>query len=101
LVGLGADFDVLPELRVSLNANYLAFAQTEILEVARQQGDIGRGIGFDLSASAIYRPKFTQNFVFRGSVASLEPTGGFAQIFDNNRGRSRYLSVLLNATVSY
>lgn len=101
LVGLGADFDILPELRVSLNANYLAFAQTEILEVARQQGDIGRGIGFDLSASAIYRPKFTQNFVFRGSVASLEPTGGFAQIFDNNRGRSRYLSVLLNATVSY
>ncbi|GHB04605.1 hypothetical protein GCM10009069_29010 [Algimonas arctica] len=101
LIGVGADLDILPELRVSLNANYLAFAQTEILQTARQQANIARGIGFDLSASAIYRPKFTQNIVFRGSVASLEPTGGFRQLFDNNRDRSRYLSVLLNATLSY
>lgn len=101
LLGVGADFDVLPELRLSLNANYLAFAETEILEAARQQADIERGIGFDVSVSAIYRPKFTQNFIFRASLASLEPTGGFSQLFDNNQGRDRYLSGLLNATLTY
>lgn len=101
LAGVGADFDILPELRVSLNANYLAFTATEILEATRQQPDIGKSIGIDLSASAIYRPKFTQNFVFRGSIASLEPMGGFTQLFENNEGEDRYLSVLLNATLSY
>ena len=101
LVGVGADFDVLPELRLSLNANALGFANTATLRNLRQDGSISKNIGLDLSAAAIYRPKFTQNIVFRASVASLEPGEGFNDLFENEDKRSRYLSVLLNATLTY
>ena len=39
LLGIGADFDVLPELRLSLNANYLRFDDTAVLEVAAPAGE--------------------------------------------------------------
>jgi len=101
LLGVGADFDILPELRLSLNANALGFDKTEILENLRQQGGIGKYIGLDLSVSAIYRPKMTQNIVFRGSIASIEPGAGFKDLFENEERQKRYLSVLLNATLTY
>ena len=101
LVGVGADFDVLPELRLSLNANALGFANTATLRNLRQDGSISKNIGLDLSAAAIYRPKFTQNIVFRASAASLEPGEGFKDLFENEDNRNRYLSILLNATLTY
>jgi len=101
LLGAGADFDIKPEVRLSLNANALSFDNTAILEVLRVQGDIDKNIGLDLSASTIYRPLFSQNIVLRASVASLEPGRGFDDLFTNNQNQDRYLSVLLNATLSY
>ncbi|MGA1041848.1 MAG: hypothetical protein ACO311_07570, partial [Burkholderiaceae bacterium] len=40
LLGLGADFDLTPETRVSVNANQLWFDDTSVLEAARNQGNI-------------------------------------------------------------
>ena len=40
LIGVGADFDILPELRVSTNVNYMEFDDTSVLEVARNQQEI-------------------------------------------------------------
>ena len=101
LIGAGTDFDITPEWRLSLNANALRFDKTAVLEALRVQGGIDKDIGFDLSASAIWRPKMTQNIVLRGSIASLEPGGGFDDLFTNNEDDKRYLSVLLNATLTY
>ncbi|XER21467.1 hypothetical protein AB6B37_05775 [Fretibacter rubidus] len=101
LIGAGADFDITPEWRLSFNANALRFDKTAILEALRVQGGIDKDIGLDLSASAIWRPKMTQNIVLRGSIASLEPGGGFDDLFTNNQDDNRYLSVLLNATLTY
>jgi len=101
LLGIGADFDVTPELRLSFNANALGFVKTDIIEALRQQGDIKKNIGLDLSVAAIYRPKMTQNVVLRASFASIEPGGGFKDLFENNEGDKRYLSALLNATLTY
>ena len=101
LLGAGADFDITPQTRLSLNANALKFEDTSVLEALRVQGDIDNDIGFDLSASAIYRPLFSQNIVLRASIASLEPGGGFDDLFTNNQGQDRYLSALLNATLTY
>ncbi|MBL4870977.1 MAG: hypothetical protein JKX72_08490 [Robiginitomaculum sp.] len=101
LFGLGADFDILPELRLSFNANALGFADTAVLRNLRQDGSISKNIGLDLSASAIYRPKFSQNIVLRASIASLEPGEGFDDLFENEEDKKRYLSVLLNATLTY
>jgi hypothetical protein len=101
LLGGGADFDLTPELRISGNLNHLWFHKTEILEALRNEGSIPRAIGWDLSAAAIWRPKFTQNIVLRASAAVLQPGKGFRDLFFNSDGDKRYYSVLLNAILTY
>jgi hypothetical protein len=97
LLGLGMDFDLLPEWRMSFNLNHLWFDTTESLETARNQGDIDRDIGWDVSVSSIYRPFFTQNIVFRLSVAALEPGDGYEQMF----GDDTQYSILGNLVLTY
>lgn len=101
LLGLGADFDLTPETRVSFNANHIRFDQTAVVEALRMQGDIGSEIGNDLSISATYRPAFTQNIVFRASAASLELGDGFKDLFTAKDQRDRHYSVLLNLVLTY
>lgn len=97
LAGIGNDMDLLPELRLSVNLNHLWFDQTEVLEVARQQGDIDRDIGWDLSASLIYRPLMSQNIVLRLSYAALKPGNGYQLLF----GDEAQHSLLFNAVLTY
>jgi len=101
LLGIGADFDILPELRVSANVNHLWFARTAVLEALRVEGSIPNSIGTDISTAAIYRPKFNQNLVFRLSGAVFQPASGFKDLFTNSPRNSRYYSVLFNAILSY
>ncbi len=83
LYGLGADFDILPELRFSTNFNKLYFDETAVLEQAINKARIDSDIGWDLSAAIIYRPFFTQNIVARLSGAMLVPSQGFRDLFDD------------------
>lgn len=101
LTGAGGDFDLTPTLRVSANANHLWFADTRVLQTLRNEGSIPRSIGWDLSASAVWRPRANQNIVFRLSGAVLVPGAGFRDLFDNFNGHRRYTSVLANAILSY
>lgn len=101
LVGLGADFDLTPEFRVSANANHLWFEDTSSLEALRVEGSIPKDIGFDLSAAAIYRPKANQNLVFRLSGAALLGGDGFRDLFDNLGQGKNYYSILANAVLTY
>ncbi len=101
LLGIGADFDVTPQLRIAANANQLWFATTEVLQALRVEGSIPKGIGTDLSLAATVRPKFNQNLVFRLSGAVLAPAAGFKDLFANAPRDSRYYSVLFNAVLSY
>lgn len=81
LLGAGADFDLMPQLRLSTNLNHLWFEQTAVLQVARNQGGIDRDIGWDLSAALIWRPWFSQNIVLRLSAAMLAPGRGYEALF--------------------
>jgi len=101
LLGAGADFDITPTFRMSANLNHLWFARTGTMEALRMQGTIRSDIGFDVSAAAIWRPRMTQNIVFRASAAALQPGTGFRDLFANQPRRDRYYSVLLNAIVTY
>ena len=101
LLGVGADFDISPELRMTANANQLWFENTATLQALRVEGSIPKDIGTDLSVSAIYRPKATQNLVFRLSGAALIAGDGFRDLFDNRGQDSAYYSVLANATLTY
>jgi hypothetical protein len=101
LLGAGADFDITPQIRLSANLNHLWFHRTGTLEALRMQGTIRRDIGWDLSAAAIWRPRMSQNIVFRASAAVLQPGTGFRDLFENEDRDRRYYSVLLNAILSY
>lgn len=101
LAGLGADFDLTPELRLSGNANHLWFDNTATLQALRNQPNIRREIGFDLSAAAIWRPKATQNIVMRLSAAALLPGDGFRDLFARRGREGQFFSILANVVLTY
>ena len=101
LAGAGGDFDLTPAVRLSLNANHLWFENTVTLQTLRNEGSIPKSIGWDLSAAAIWRPKATQNIVFRLSGAALLPGAGFRDLFDNSNDHRNYYSILANVILTY
>ncbi len=101
LLGAGADFDLSPEFRISANANHLWYENTATIETLRNEGSIPREIGWDLSMAAIWRPKATQNIVFRLSAATLLSGDGFRDLFDNLGQSNEYYSILGNVVLTY
>lgn len=101
LIGVGGDFDLTNSLRVSANLNHLSFAATEALQALRNEGSIPREIGWDSSVSVIWRPRMTQNIVFRASAAMLSAGKGFRDLFTQSNGSGRYYSVLVNSVLSF
>lgn len=99
LFGVGADFDVMPHLRLSFNANQLWFDEVAVLERLRQQAPIASDIGSDLSVAIIWRPNVTQNLVFRLSAATLVGGDAFDQLYGTDEGRP--YSILGNITLQY
>lgn len=97
LVGVGADLDLTPTLRVSGNLNHLAFDHTATLQVARAQGGIDRDIGLDASVAVVWRPLAIQNVVARLSASALLPGAGYRDLF----GDGTAWSVLGNVVLTY
>jgi len=80
LFGLGADFDVLPELRLRLNATYMEFDDTASLRFLSGERSIRRHLGEDYSLALIYRPWFINNVSVRVSAAAFMPGGGLIDL---------------------
>ena len=95
LAGLGADVDLLPQLRLSANWNYLRFADNRVLEVARNQGNISNEIGQDLSLALTYRPLNNQNIVLRTSYAQLQSGKGYQALYKDENPNYLLLNLLL------
>ncbi len=98
LIGLGADFDVSPQTRISVNVNHMEFDATQTLELARNQTRVDKTVGQDISAALIWRPLATQNIVFRLSGAVLNPGRGFKDLYGSS---SKPYSVLANLILTY
>jgi hypothetical protein len=107
LAGIGTDTDILPELRLSTNFNYLRFENTQTLELLRQQANIPHTLGYDLSAALTYRPLFSQNIILRLSASALFPGDGLKALFNTQGGSTPFGSgnflyaVLANVIVAY
>jgi hypothetical protein len=107
LAGIGTDTDILPELRLSTNFNYLRFENTQTLDLLRQQANIPHNLGYDLSAALTYRPLFTQNVILRLSFSTLIPGDGLRALFNTSGGSTFFGSsnflyaVLANVIVAY
>jgi hypothetical protein len=68
------------------------------LKAARATADVGRNIGTDISLSWIYRPKFTQNIIFRLSGAVLLPGQALKDLYGTD---TTYYTVLGNLILTY
>ena len=100
LLGVGADFDVKPGVRVISNVNYLAFDNLSSLAVLRNQRLSSTKIGIDVSAGVQYRPFFTQNVVINASVGALFPRKGLREIYGNSFDSIQY-SALVNVLLTF
>ena len=67
-----------------------------VLEAARNQANIHRNLGLDVSAAVIWRPLMTQNLVLRLSWATLIPGRGYDDLFpDQGQPHSLLANVIL------
>ena len=97
MFGVGVDMDLMPEIRLTLNANSLYVTEPEIVERARLQKGVDNHLGYDLSASVIWRPLMSQNIVIRAAYATILPADGFKALFpDQDLGY-----YMLNAVLAY
>jgi len=83
LYEVGADADLLPELKLVVNANYLEFDRTEPLEFLLQQNGVRRSIGLDSGVGLIYRPKLSDNIVIHVGATDLVPFRGLRDIYSS------------------
>lgn len=81
LYNLGADVEILPELKLINNASFLQFDDVSSLEVVRQDGSFGRNIGVDLSSGVLYRPFLNNNVQIRAGASCLLPSGATKNLF--------------------
>jgi hypothetical protein len=97
LLGIGADLDLAPSLRVSIDASHVLFADTAPLEAILGRTDLARTVGTDTSLDAIYRPFISQNLIARLSVAKLFAAPAARTLV----GSSAPVSMFFNLVLTY
>ncbi len=85
LVGAGADIDVTPKLRASLNLNFLRFEHTQVLETLLFQPKVGHDIGIDTSLGIRYRPFLNENVVITSGFAALVAGDGLRDLYTEDQ----------------
>ena len=100
LVGMGADADLTPQLRLLGNISKLNFINTNVLGVLRNQAPPSTDLGVDISFGAQYRPYMSQNIVLNASAAALLPGKGLKQLYEEDKRGAQY-SVLVNLLLTY
>ncbi|MBI3891384.1 MAG: hypothetical protein HY303_07620 [Candidatus Wallbacteria bacterium] len=84
LVGLGAEAELTPKVRLILNGNMAWFDKTQSLETLLNQAAIHQAVGMDLSIGAQYRPKLSQNVILTGGFNYFIPRAGFIDIYGSD-----------------
>lgn len=100
LIGIGADVDVSPQVRVIGNISRLAFDNLSSLAQLRNQVLHSADIGTDISLGIQYRPLFIQNIVINASVAILRPGPALRELYGNALDGKQY-SALLNMVLTF
>lgn len=100
LVGIGADADLTPQVRVLGNISKLDFINTASLAVLRNQKITSKDLGTDVSVGVQYRPFMSQNMVLNASAAALVPGRGLKQLYDDDKRGVQY-SILANLLLTY
>lgn len=100
LIGVGADFDLMPQVRMLVNVSRLWFDNVATLATLRNQRLSSNEIGTDISLGVQYRPLFIQNIVLNASFSALVPGEGLKALYGNATDARQY-SALVNLILSY
>jgi SH3-like domain-containing protein len=100
LIGIGADFDVSPQVRILANVSRLHFDNVAVLATLRNQRLHGTAIGTDISVGIQYRPLFTQNVILNASFAALRPGAALKELYGYATDARQY-SALVNLILTY
>jgi hypothetical protein len=84
IYGVGTDMDLLPTLKLFLNANYIMMADTEPVNFALHTANITPQVGWDLSGGVQYRPLLTDNVIISAGLGTLIPGNGYKAIYESN-----------------
>jgi hypothetical protein len=97
LLGVGADLDLAPSLRVSFDVDRLLFNRTASLQTVLNGATVSRSIGTDASVNAVYRPFISQNVIARLSIGKLFPDPAARGLV----GGSAPFSMFFNLVLTY
>jgi hypothetical protein len=84
IVGIGADMELTPKLKLFANANYIWLAEPEAVRVALQTNQASNKLGLDLSLGFKYRPLLTDNIIVSLGGGIFLPGKGFKDIYETN-----------------
>jgi hypothetical protein len=98
LVNAGLDLELLPELKVLLNANWLRFHETEVLETYLHQADVHPSLGVDLSLGLVGRPLLNNNVIVSAGLAFFLPGAGYEDVYGED---GSLYSAFLQLTLTY
>jgi hypothetical protein len=84
IYGIGSDMDLLPNLKLFLNANYIRMADVQPVDLALHTANVTPEIGWDLSAGVQYRPLLTDNIIISAGLGTLIPGDGYKAIYQTN-----------------
>lgn len=98
LLNAGADVELTPKLRASLNVNFLRFHHTQPLELLLFQPNIRHDIGIDYSLGFRYRPFLNENVAITVGGAALRAGGGLRDVYTEETFRfgARGLEIVKN-----
>ena len=89
------DIELTPRWKAILNATYLQFADTEVIQRVLFDDRIDREIGMDYSIGIQYRPFLNNNFIVTVGGAALVPGKGFADIYSGEVFYSGFVGLTL------
>jgi hypothetical protein len=95
LVGLGADLDLAPSLRLSVDANQLWFDHTAPLAAILGRSLPGTNIGTDLGFDLFYRPLDSQNIILRLTAARLLAAAATRDLTGGSAPFSAFFNLIL------
>jgi hypothetical protein len=75
--------------------NWLAFAQSQVLETLLFQSSINRNIGLDAGIGSRWRPLLSENLSIKFGGAALIPAKGFRQIYTSKTLFSTFVQLRL------
>lgn len=97
LLGMGGDFTINTQWRVSIDANALWFDQTGALAALLNRASLPRTLGTEFALNAFVRPFTNQNVILRLSNAVLLRGAGYRAVYTGGVPYSTFLFL----TVSY